>query len=185
MAATARTLNTADLDYTGSVMPPPEAVAGTYEMDDGRTIKVEPLSDEDRRTVVRWIDLGCPIDLDYDPANPAARGVGWMLDDNRPVLTLTRPLPGANDVLDRIVVGMYDYYTGVVPESFRVTADFEIDRRAAGENLASLFVPAGDGIRILKLETPVRELAQGVLTVTVRDGEGNLTRIERTFSVGR
>ena len=34
-------------------------------------IKVAPLSDEDRRTIVRWIDLGCPIDLDYDPAHPS------------------------------------------------------------------------------------------------------------------
>ena len=51
-------------------MPPPEAVAGTYVGPDGKKIKVAPLTDEDRRTLVRWIDLGCPIDLDYDPANP-------------------------------------------------------------------------------------------------------------------
>ena len=37
---------------------------------DGKKIKVAPLSDEDRLTLVRWIDLGCPIDLDYDPAQP-------------------------------------------------------------------------------------------------------------------
>ena len=54
-------------------MPPPEAVAGTYVGPDGKKIKVAPLTDEDRLTIVRWIDLGCPIDLDYDPANPRAR----------------------------------------------------------------------------------------------------------------
>ena len=180
---TARTLNTADLDYTGSVMPPPEAVAGTYEAPDGGTIKVEPLTDEDRKTIVRWIDLGCPIDLDFDPANPSARGFGWMLDDNRPILTLTYPLAGENPPVDRFVVGMHDYYTGLAPASFRVVADFEVDGRPAGENLAPLFAPAGDGVRVLKLETPVRRLGKGVLTVSVRDREGNLTRIERTFSV--
>ena len=37
---------------------------------DGKKIKVAPLTDEDRRTLVRWIDLGCPIDLDYDPKQP-------------------------------------------------------------------------------------------------------------------
>ena len=62
------------LAYTGSVMPPPEAVAGTYVGPDGKKIKVAPLSDEDRLTLVRWIDLGCPIDLDYDPAKPQRRG---------------------------------------------------------------------------------------------------------------
>src|SRR5262249_32808680 len=46
-------------EYKGSVMPPPEAVVGTYEGLDGQKIKVAPLSDEDRRTLVRWIDLGC------------------------------------------------------------------------------------------------------------------------------
>lgn len=28
------------------------------------------VSDQNRRTLVRWIDLGCPITLDYDPAQP-------------------------------------------------------------------------------------------------------------------
>src|SRR5438094_10393139 len=42
--------------YTGSIMPPPEAVAGNFAAPDGRKIKVPPLSDEDRRTIVRWID---------------------------------------------------------------------------------------------------------------------------------
>ena len=49
-------------------MPPPEAVAGTYAGPNGKKIKVAPLSDEDRLTLVRWIDLGCPIDLDYNLA---------------------------------------------------------------------------------------------------------------------
>ena len=58
------------------------------------------LTDEDRLTLVRWIDLGCPIDLDYDPTNPKQRGYGWMLDDQRPTLTLTSPKAGANPPLD-------------------------------------------------------------------------------------
>ena len=40
-----------DIDYLGTQMPPPDAVAGTYESADGKTIKVPPLSDEDRRTM--------------------------------------------------------------------------------------------------------------------------------------
>ena len=67
-------------------MPPPDGRA--------RRARSQPLTDEDRRTLVRWIDLGCPIDLDYDPENPETRGYGWMLDDNRPTLTLTYPRPG-------------------------------------------------------------------------------------------
>jgi hypothetical protein len=105
-------------------MPPPEAVAGAYAGPNGQKIKVAPLTDEDRRTLVRWIDLGCPIDLDFDPAKPQARGYGWMLDDQRPTLTLTYPRAGANPTLTRILVGMHDADTGLDINSFQVTADF-------------------------------------------------------------
>jgi hypothetical protein len=150
---TRQNIERADLDYLGSAMPPPEAVAGTYAGPDGKKIKVAPLSDEDRRTLVRWIDLGCPLDLD-------PRGQGWMFDDNRPTLALTYPRLGANEPLTRLLVGMHDYGTGLNMESFQVTADFAIDGVAAGENLASKFTHKGEGV-----------------------WEGNLTKIERSFTV--
>src|SRR5262249_51666884 len=89
--ATPDNLRRADLDYTGSITQPRQAVAETYKGPDGKKIKVAPLTDEDRLALVRWIDLGCPIDLDYDPAHPDKRGYGWMCDDNRPTLPLTYP----------------------------------------------------------------------------------------------
>ncbi len=91
-------------------MPPPDAV---------KAGKVAPLTDEDRLTLVRWIDLGCPIDLDYDPKNPAKAGFGWMLDDQRPTLTLTSPQAGANPPLDRILIGMHDYGSGLERRELR------------------------------------------------------------------
>ncbi len=170
--------------YTGSIMPPPEAVAGAYVGPDGHKIKVAPLNDEDRRTIYRWIDLGCPIDLDYDPAKPQERGFGWMQDDNRPTLTLTYPRPGINVPLTRIVVGMHDYDTGLDMDSFRVVADFPLDGAAAGENLASRFKGKTPGVWELMLSRPLTKLPNGKLTVSVKDRQGNLTTIERTFTVG-
>src|SRR5205823_12941035 len=41
--------------FEGSIMPPPKAVPGTYDGADGKKIKVAPLTDEDRRTLVRWL----------------------------------------------------------------------------------------------------------------------------------
>src|SRR5439155_15928347 len=111
-------------DFKGSVMPPPEAV---------RAGKVAALTDEDRRTVVRWIDLGCPIDHDFDPKQPERRGTGWLLDDQRPTLTLTYPQAGVNDPLTRILVGMHDYDTGLDMDSFQVIADIPLAGVAAGE----------------------------------------------------
>jgi len=163
----------ADLDFIGKRMPPPgwEGAAAT------------PLTDEDRRTVARWIDLGCPIDLDFDSKNPSKTGFGWLLDDQRPTLTLTTPVPGSNRTLDRIVIGMHDYGSGLNIESFKVTASFAIDGVAAGENLAARFKPTTQGVWELKLTQPIKDLASGVLDVSVVDKQGNVTRIERRFSI--
>ena len=119
---TPRNRELAHVAYTGSVMPPLEAV---------KQGKVKPLSDEDRRTLVRWIDLGCPIDFDRDR--------GWLLDDQRPTLALTLPRAGRNACVERILVGMYDGETGLDATSLRVTADFPVGDAAAGSNLASRF----------------------------------------------
>ena len=148
---------------------------------DRPALRQEP---QDRLTLVRWIDLGCPIDLDYNPAKPAARGRGWLLDDQRPTLTLTYPRAGANEALSRLVVGMHDYDTGLDMDSFRVVADFEIDGVAAGENLATKFTTKTPGVWEWAPARPPARLAAGKLTVSVTDRQGNVTRIERTFSVG-
>jgi hypothetical protein len=182
---TSENRNRADLDFTGSAMPPPEAVAGTYAGRGGKKIKVAPLTDEDRLTLVRWIDLGCPIDFDYDPKHPESRGYGWMCDDARPTLTLTYPLAGNNTPLTRIAVGMHDYYSGLDMDSFRVVADFAVDGVPAGEDLARRFRPVGQGVWEWKLDRAVAELPRGKLTVSVKDRQGNLTCIDRTFSVSK
>ncbi len=161
-------------DFEDDIMPPPKAV---------KSGKVAPLSDEDRRTLVRWVDLGCPIDLAFDPEQPEESGDGWMLDDQRPTLTVTFPRAGANPALSRILIGMHDYGTGLDPASFRVTADFTIDGSEAGEDLAGKFKPKGEGIWELAVDSPVLELPEGRLAVSVQDRQGNLTRIERSFSV--
>jgi hypothetical protein len=172
------------LAYTGGIMPPTEAVAGTAEHN-GKKIKVAPLTDEDRLTLVRWVDLGCPIDFDYDPDKPQRLGLGWMCDETRPILTLTYPRPGVNPPLTRLLVGASDYYTGMDLDSFRVTADFSLDGSAAGTNLASKFRPKSPGVWELKLSRSLERLAQGKIEVSIKDRQGNVTSISRTFSVAR
>ena len=105
-----------------------------------------------------------------------------MLDDNRPTLTLTQPQPNTNPSLTRILVGMHDYDTGLDMASFTVTADFPIDGVAAGENLAARFKTASQGVWEYRLAQAVTALPRGTLTVSVRDRQGNVTRIVRTIS---
>ncbi len=165
-----------DLDFVGSVMPPPDAV---------QQGKVEPLSDEDRLTIVRWIDLGCPLDLDYNPARPKRLGYGYAGDDQRPTLTLTYPQPNHNDKLDKIVIGMHDYGTGLWEQTFKVTADFEVNGLKAGENLAPKFKSSSSGVWELTLDKPLTKLESGLLKVTIYDGQGNKSEIRRRFSIGK
>lgn len=160
-----------DLDFRGSPMPPAAAV---------KAGKVKPLSDDDRRTLVRWIDLGCPIDFDYDASNPKRRGFGWAADDKRPTLTLTEPQAGANSKLTRILIGLTDYYSGIDSETLSVIADFAVNGTPAGKNLGSQFQKTGDGILELKLSDPVSS-GEHSLTVSVEDRQGNRTIINRVF----
>jgi hypothetical protein len=164
----------AHIGFTGTAMPPPEAV---------KAGKVKPLSDEDKFTLVRWIDLGCPIDLPSDPKEKEDRGGGWHLDDQRPTLALTEPQAGKNGPLSRILIGLHDCGTGLDMGSLSILADFDLDGVKAGDNLASKFKPASPGVWELKLPTPITQLASGRLTISVKDRQGNATRIERTFSV--
>ena len=166
--------NRADLDFTGSAMPPPEAV---------KAGRVKALTDEDRFTLVRWIDLGCPIDLDYDAKQPRRAGRGWMQDDQRPTLAVTVPQAGANPPLTRLLVGAHDT-NGLDPAGFTVVADFTVDGVPAGTNLAPRFREAAPGVWELPLAAPL-SVPRGRLTVSVRDRAGNVTRTERTFSAGR
>lgn len=158
--------NDADLDYDGVPCPPPDS-------------DVPLLSPDEKLAFARWIDLGCPI------SRNASEERGWFLDELRPTLTLSLPRAGRYPgSLDRIVIGMHDYYKGLDEESFSVTADFEIDGVAASENLASKFEPTHDGVWEWKPAKSLGDVVDGTLTVSVCDKQGNESKVVRTFSTG-
>jgi hypothetical protein len=149
----------ADLDYNGRQCPPP---------DSGIT-----LTDEEKRTIVRWIDLGCPIELDESAkGSTSAFGYGWHADDNRPTLALTIPADRK-----RLVIGAYDYYSGLDPQSLSVTTSFGVGDKSPGENLAPLLKPTTPHTWSLPVDLP----RDGTITVSIKDRAGNVTRIERTM----
>jgi hypothetical protein len=167
-----------DLDFLGTSMPPPKAVAGTYKGPNGERIRVPDLTATERLTILRWIDLGCPVELDRSPESR-----GWMMDDNRPVLTVTEPHAGENGLVKRILVGVYDYYTGLDRQTFSVRLNTRVQGKKADEELAGLFTRVNPGVWELKLDRPLPRLAEGRLQVEIADRQGNRTRIDRRFSV--
>jgi mono/diheme cytochrome c family protein len=170
--------------YLGEAMPPPAAVDGTYVGPLGETIRVPGLSDEERRTFGRWVDLGCPIDFGgavEAPANFRERGL--LADDLRPTLSVASPMPGVNRDVDRIVVGALDYMSGLEVSSLRVVADVPIDGAAPGTDLAPLLRQTSPGVWQMDLRSPLEFEGVGKLTVSMADHAGNVARLERTFSL--
>ena len=161
--------NSADLDFTGTIMPPP---------DSGHI----PLSEDEKILFARWVDLGCPI----ESQNEERRKTGWLADDLRPTLAVSSPRSGRGaDPLDGIRISAFDYYSGLDMESLSVVADFEINGRAPGTELIDLFADSGDHIWSLECDPPIETLGDGLVTVSVRDMVGNVQSVERVFSIGR
>ncbi len=162
--------NAADLNYSGTMMPPPGSGA-------------PPLSNDEKMLFARWIDLGCPIDLDSASGPPAANGHGWFLDDHRPTVAVSLPRPGYNpQPVTALRFGLADAYTGVDLATLSVKADFVVNGRPAGAELEDLAVEIGDGIYQIPLGSPLPPLFGRTLSVEVRDGQGNTTRVDRKFS---
>ncbi|MEW6160702.1 MAG: hypothetical protein AB1813_25000 [Verrucomicrobiota bacterium] len=153
-------INAADLDYTGEIMPPPNS-------------GVPPLTEDEKMTFVRWIDLGCPINLDEFGPN---RDFGWFLDDNRPALMVSSPQANRNaQPLSEIRVGVADAYSGIQPDSLSIKADFTVNGLPAGTELAGRGTWVDGGIYSVPIDPPLAQLDRSNVTVSVRDRQGNRT----------
>jgi len=62
---------------------------------------------------------------------------------------------------------------------------FGSDGQNDARELAPLFRQASPGVWELQLKEPIRSLERGKLLIQISDHDRNVTRIERTFSVGR
>ena len=156
-----------DIDFVGTIMPPPGS-------------KVPPLTEDEKMLFARWVDLGAPINSN----EPGEKDYGWFLDDLRPTLTLSNPRSGVNvQPVGMIRIGAYDYYSGLDVRSFSVKANFPVNGKAAGTEIFSLFKPSGDHIWTLPLDSPLADLSDGHITVSVQDHQGNITKISRKFRV--
>jgi hypothetical protein len=156
--------NLADLDYTGSIMPPADAA-------------VPRLSEAEKRLIARWVDLGVPIDTGFRTSNA---GFGWFLDDLRPTLEVSAPRAGANTTPPNAIrIGVTDAYSGIRAGSLSVTADFVVQGLAPGAELASLARPVADGVYEIPI-VPSTTL-RGTVSVSVSDNQGNVTRVRRSF----
>jgi hypothetical protein len=99
-------------------------------------------------------------------------------------VAVTQPAAGSQPRLDRVLLGLHDYGTGLDEATLRVTANFAVDGIAAGENLAPRMARPAQGVWELRFKEPLASLPSGSLVVSIKDRQGNETRVERQFRVG-
>lgn len=146
-----------DIDFTGTIMPPPGS-------------GVAPLTFMEKRTIANWIDLGCLVDL-----TPGTATTDDPFDDQMfPTLVVSGVNAGFEALpLPPLRVGFYDLHSGIDPSSLtvRVTAAGGV----AGPDLAAgLSVQNGQ-----TLSFPLPALPAGqrhAIDVSVKDGAGNIAR---------
>jgi hypothetical protein len=153
-----------DLDYVGTVAHP----AG---------VGVTGMPIEEKETLIRWIDIGAPIQLDSFR--------GYFEDDLRPTLSVVPSIEeaAATGTLSRLRIGTYDLESGIDATSLVVTLDVPVGGVPAGANLAGGRTLVNGGVVTLDLASPVSLAGHSVtLSVAVRDLAGHETRIERVLS---
>jgi hypothetical protein len=148
-------LNLADLDYVGTC---PAA---------------QRVTEEERMTIARWIDLGAPINL-----GP----YGLFLDDLKPTVHVDVPRAGLmTEALTRIRFGLADANSGVDLSTLSVMATFDVGCQTPPKEMASLAVEVDDGVYEIQLPSSVRDATRGWINVSVKDRQGNVTRVARSF----
>ncbi|MFG0317217.1 MAG: putative Ig domain-containing protein [Planctomycetota bacterium JB042] len=159
--------NDADLDFTGTIMPPPDS-------------GIAPLTIDEKMTVARWIDLGAPIDVGQTTGNAH---LGWFADDLRPIVTVSSPRAGLlTGPLTELRFGAADATSGLDLSTLSVRANFEVNGLAPETELAGHFAPVADGVHSLPLATPITEIDEGSLRVEVADHQGNFGRVDVRFT---
>ncbi|MDO6558271.1 HzsA-related protein [Paraglaciecola chathamensis] len=160
--------NEADIDFLGTIMPPDNS-------------DISPLSENEKLTFIRWIDLGCPVDTSKGTKR---EGYGWFLDETKPTLNIAAPnAKNLKQPLTEIVIGIADYYSGIDIESLSITASFQIDNHAPDTQLSPFFTSKNKGIYTYKLKTPIYELSDGEISVEIGDRQGNINKMVRSFKI--
>ncbi len=72
------------------------------------------LSDTEKRTLARWVDLGSPINF------PNTDGFGYTDDNQLPIINVFIPKRGDNDTLSDWTIGVADAKSGIDISTLRV-----------------------------------------------------------------
>ena len=126
------------------------------------------MSDKDKRTIARWVDLGSPIDLEH------AEGFAYTDDNQLPVIALTMP------TVNEIQVSANDLHSGVDWDS--VTFQYKVLNNAKSKKADFKTLKVSQGyktsnpniFRFNIIEKQINKLSDAIIVVSIKDKTGNV-----------
>ncbi len=143
------------------------------------------LSFDEKATLVRWVDLGAPIDLCSWPGHSCGTPTwGWFEDDLRPTLWVSPTVEQARlGPVSSVTVSAYDLESGLKGGSLWVSFSVPVGGQAAGTNFAAGIGLANGATGSVPLPASIDLASSGATMIAgIRDNTGHVTRIVRTFS---
>lgn len=141
------------------------------------------LSDAEKRTIARWVDMGSPVDMDF------ADDFAYTDDNGLPLIDVHRPFRGGGNQSGDIIVGFLDAKSGVdlATAQFRIyeasLSESEIDA-VRFQPLTNLGDVNSDGVLTASLSSvSIQEKVAYVLEVSVEDNVGNRNIDKRNFQI--
>jgi hypothetical protein len=141
------------------------------------------ITDTEKRTLARWVDLGSPVDMDF------ADGFAYTDDNGLPLIDVHRPHRGGGNDSGNLIVGFHDAKSGVdlTSATYRVyeaaLTQTQIDA-VRFQPLSTLGEIDDDGVLRGNLaDLSLREKTAYIMEVSVYDNAGNRNIDKRNFQI--
>jgi len=146
------------------------------------------LSDKEKRTIARWVDMGGPIDF------PQTDGFGYTDDSQLPIIHLSSPVYGTNKRDIDVVFGLHDTKSGIDEKSINVSFEYVNKNNIAKLVIEKISVPSFQlklkksllerGVYSLKLpQRYMKKRGDYIITIKATDQIGNKNILTRRFTL--
>jgi len=146
------------------------------------------LSDKEKRTIARWVDMGGPIDF------PQTDGFGYTDDSQLPIIHLSSPTLGENERDIDVIFGLHDAKSGIDETSINVSFEYVNIKNKAELVIEKIMVPDFQlklnksplqrGVYSLKLpQHYMKKSGDYIITIQVKDKTGNKNILTRRFTL--
>jgi len=130
------------------------------------------LTDLEKRSIARWVDLGSPINF------PTTDGFGYTDDNQLPVINVFRPKRGYNATPVNWKIGVTDAKSGIDLSTFRATYTPISEQGALGTPV-NISIDTSDFSATGVITIPKLNRLKYLLEISVRDLAGNISIDQR------